>query len=92
MVATSAHGFRSWWYLLLVLGLAAVVVAGLLVGAVVAAAGLVALLVLAALARLVLPAGAAGPLVVRSKPLDVAVCLVLAVLIVVALQIVPTRP
>jgi hypothetical protein len=92
VVEGRARGFRSWWYLLLVAGLTAVVVAGLLVGAVAAAAGLVVLLLLAALARLVLPAGAAGPLVVRSRFLDVVVCLVLAVLIVVALQIVPTRP
>lgn len=92
MAGTRARGFPSWWYLLLVVGLAGVLVAGLLVGAVAASAVLVALLVVAAVARLLLPAGAAGPLVVRSKPLDVLVCLLLAVLVVVALQVVPTRP
>lgn len=92
VVEGRGRGFRSWWYPLLVVGLSAVVVAGLLVGAVAAAAGLIALLVLSALARSLLPAGAAGPLVVRSKHVDVVVCLLLAVLIVAALQIVPTRP
>lgn len=92
MVEGRGRGFRSWWYPVLVAGLAGVVAAGLVVGAVAAAAGLVLLLVLAAAARLLLPAGAAGPLVVRSRLLDVVVCVALAVLIVVALQIVPTRP
>lgn len=92
VVEAKVRGFRSWWYPLLVVGLVGVVAAGLALGAVAAAAGLVVLLLLAAAARLLLPAGAAGPLVVRSRPLDVVVCVALAVLIVVALQIVPTRP
>lgn len=92
VVEGTGRGFRSWWYLLLVVGLVGVVVAGLLAGAPFAAAGLVVLLLLAAGARMLLPAGAAGPLVVRSRLLDVTVCVALAVLIVVALQIVPTQP
>ena len=51
---------------------------------------LAALLLLVGLARAVLPDGAAGPLVVRSRTLDVSSCVVLAVLLLVATALVPT--
>jgi hypothetical protein len=81
---------RPVWFAVLAAGLGAVLVAAWWSGTDLAVRVLAGLLVLVALARAVLPDDAAGPLVVRSRPLDVVACLVLAVLLLVVTTLVPT--
>ena len=86
-MSTSA---RPAWFAVLAVGLVGVLLAAWWLGTDRAVQLLAALLVVVALARAVLPEGSAGPLVVRSKPLDVASCLVLAALLLVVTTLVPT--
>lgn len=82
---------RRVWFVLLTLGLLAVLAAATWSGATRAVQVLAGLLVVVALARGALPAGAVGPLVVRSRVLDVSSCLLLAVLLLVVTELVPTE-
>ncbi len=81
---------RPVWFAVLAAGLAVVLAAAWWSGTDLAVRILAGMLVLVALARAVLPESAAGPLVVRSKPLDVVACVVLAVLLLVVVTQVPT--
>lgn len=81
---------RQAWFAVLTLGLLAVLAAATWSGTDLAVQVLSGLLVVVALARAFLPAGAVGPLVVRSRALDVSSCLLLAVLLLVVTRLVPT--
>lgn len=79
------------WFVLLGVGLLAVLVAAWLSGTTRAVQVLSGLLAVVGLARAVLPEGEAGPLVVRSRALDAGSCLALAVLLLVVTTLVPTE-
>lgn len=82
--------WRPVWFAVLTLGLLAVLAAATWSGTALAVHVLTGLLVVVALARASLPPGAVGPLVVRSRALDVSSCLLLAVLLLVVTRLVPT--
>jgi len=81
---------RPAWFAILSVGLLAVLATAWWSGTTRAVQVLTGLLVVVALARAFLPAGAVGPLVVRSRALDVSSCLLLAVLLLVVTELVPT--
>ncbi len=82
--------WRRAWFAVLTLGLLAVLATATWSGTALAVLVLAGLLVVVALARAFLPAGAVGPLVVRSRTLDVSSCLLLALLLLVVSRLVPT--
>jgi len=82
---------RPAWFVLLGVGLGAVLVAAWLAGTDRAVQVLSGLLVVVGVARAALPEGSAGPLVVRSRALDAGSCLVLAILLLVVTTLVPTQ-
>ena len=81
---------RPAWFVLLGVGLLAVLAAAWWLGTTPAVQVLAGLLVVVGFARAVLPEGSAGPLVVRSRAQDAGSCLVLAVLLLVVTTLVPT--
>jgi len=80
----------GWMLAAIVVLLLAVVAAVVLAGTRVGVLGLVAVLVVAGLCRLFLPTAWAGPLAVRSRPLDVATVWSLAAAMLVILRLLPT--
>lgn len=82
--------WRPLWFAVLGAGLLTVLAAATWSGTTRAIQVLTGLLVVVGLARALLPAGRVGPLVVRSRALDVSCCLLLAVLLLVVIRLVPT--